>query len=92
MSESFISLTYISLFLSLSEFVGRVGGGGAATLVTSTLDPPMLPLYCGTLWRVYCPLCHSELANNSERTVWFSLYATSLIRELKEQSLKENCF
>ena len=38
------------------------------------------------------PLCPSELKNNSERTVWFSLYATSVIRELKEESLKENYF
>ena len=32
------------------------------------------------------------LAHNSERPVWFSLYATSVIRELKEQSLKEIYF
>ena len=47
---------------------------------------------CGNLARVHSPLCNSEIANNSERQVWYPLYTTSMIRKFNEQSLTENYF
>ena len=39
---------------------------------------------------VYIAPCHSELANNSERPIWFPLYATSVIAKIERKLFLKN--